>query len=99
MITTIAASVARSQFNRVLQRAARNRERFLVDRKGEPQVVILSVKDYLQNFIPEPEVLRAIRAEAERTGTARLTMRQINAEIAAYRREKRRKNAPAQGRS
>jgi prevent-host-death family protein len=97
MTRIISASAARAQFGWVLRRAASKQERFLVDRNGQPQVVILSVQDYLRNFIPEPEILRVIRENARRTGAARLTMRQINAEISACRRERRRKNGSAPG--
>jgi hypothetical protein len=70
-----------------MQRARENEERFVVDRRGEPQVVIMGIEDFIKTIAPEPAVLSAIRADSRRKGTNRLTMRQIDAEIAAYRRE------------
>jgi hypothetical protein len=72
-----------------MRRAIENGERFVVDRRGEPQVVIMGIEDFIKTIAPEPAVLRAIRSDARRKGTSKLSMRQIEAEIAAYRREQR----------
>jgi hypothetical protein len=72
-----------------MRRAIENGERFVVDRRGEPQVVIMGIEDFIKTIAPEPVVLRAIRSDARRKGTSKLSMRQIEAEIAAYRREQR----------
>jgi hypothetical protein len=71
-----------------MRRAIENEERFVVDRRGEPQVVIMGIEDFIKTIAPEPAVLRAIRSDARRKGTNKLSMRQIEAEIAAYRRER-----------
>ena len=49
-------------------------------------------------IVPKPkrgspflEALRATQAEAKGTGMDKMTMKQINAEIASYRKEKREK--------
>lgn len=76
-----------------MRRAKENNERFVVDRNGEPQVIIMSVNDFIRTIAPPPEVLEEIWAESKRKGLNKLTMREINAEIAAYRREKRKKSA------
>lgn len=70
-----------------MERARKNGERFVVDRRGEPQVVIMGIEDFIKTIAPEPAVMSAIRADARRKGTNRLTMRQIDTEIARYRRE------------
>jgi prevent-host-death family protein len=46
METDIAATQARIRFGEVMRRAAEKHERFLVQKDGVPQVVILSVDDY-----------------------------------------------------
>ena len=56
----ISAITARSQFGQIMRRASQKNERFLVDRRGEPAVIIMSVKDYIDNtadpgFIEEPD--------------------------------------------
>ena len=72
-----------------MRRAKNGRERFVVDRRGEPQVVIMGIEDFLRNVAPEPGVLAAIRTASKDAGTDKITMREINAEIAAYRRERK----------
>ncbi len=62
-------------------------ERFLVNRRREPAVIIMSVDDYLRTVAPEDRALKIIRDEAKRAGLDRLTMEEIDAEIAAHRRE------------
>ena len=89
----VSALTARTQFGQILRRAKQKDERFIVDRRGEPQVIIMSIKDYIETIAPAPKWLKEIWAESRRKGTDKLTLREINAEIAAYRKEQRQKNA------
>ena len=91
----ISALTARTQFGQIMDRAIAQKERFLVDRRGEPAVIIMSVDDYLKTIAPEDAALKAIRDASKNTGLDRLTMEEIDAEIAAYRREKH--NKPKSG--
>ena len=75
---------------KILRRVKQKNERFLVGRRGEPQAIILGIDDYINIFAPAPAWLKAIGAEAKRKGFNKLTMRQIDAEIATARRERRR---------
>jgi len=95
----ITALTARTQFGQIMRRAAKQQERFIVDRRGNPEVVIMGIKDFIRTIAPAPEVLQAIRAEARRNRTSKLTSRQIDREIAAARREQRLKNAASKRRS
>jgi prevent-host-death family protein len=99
MPKVITALTARTQFGQILRRAGRQQERFIVDRRGNPEVVIMGLKDFLKTIAPEPEVLRAIRAEAVRNKTSKLSSRQIDREITAYRRERKLKNVASNRRS
>jgi len=94
MTNVISALTARTQFGQILRRVRQKNERFLVDRRGEPQAIIMSIDDYIDTFAPTPAWLKAIGAEAKRKGLNKLTMRQIDAEIAAARRERRKTPAP-----
>ncbi len=89
MTKKISALTARTQFGQIMNRAVERGERFLVDRRGTPAVIIMSVDDYLQTIAPEDIALKNIRDEAKRSGLDKLTMEDVDAEIAAYRREKR----------
>jgi PHD/YefM family antitoxin component YafN of YafNO toxin-antitoxin module len=72
-----------------MDRAVRDKERFVVDRRGHPAVVILSVQDFLENVQSAPQWLRQAWEGARKRGLDKLTMKEIDAEIVAYRREKR----------
>jgi len=80
------ALTARTQFGQIMRRASLEQVRFVVDRRGEPQVVIMGIRDFLRTIAPEKKVVAAIRAQARRKGKDKLSMRQIEQEIRAYRR-------------
>ncbi|HUI41285.1 MAG TPA: type II toxin-antitoxin system Phd/YefM family antitoxin [Terriglobia bacterium] len=92
----VSALRARSQFGRILDRVERERRSFVVEKRGSPKAIILSVADYVRLAAPEPEILRVLGEESRRHGTDRLTARQIDALIRKTRREKRAKHAGAE---
>jgi len=83
----VSALAARTQFGQIMRRARADNQRFVVDRRGEPQVVIMGVKDFIKTIAPEKKVLAAIRAASRKNGTNKLSLRDINREIRAYRKE------------
>ena len=88
MNNVVSALTARTQFGQIMRRATQKNERFLVDRRGKASVVIMSLKDYVDTIAPAPQWLKEIQASAKRNGVDKLTMRQIDAEIAKARRER-----------
>ena len=84
----IDAHVARTQFGQIMDLAVKNNERFVVDRRGEPAVVIMSVQDFVRTAAPPPDWLQKAWAGAKRRGLDTLTLDDIDAEIAAHRRDK-----------
>jgi hypothetical protein len=88
--TRLPASIARTQFGRILERASGNRERFLVTKKGDIKAIILGIEDFLQVVGTMPPELAAIEVEAKQHGTDTLTLEKLAAEILAGRRAKRR---------
>jgi prevent-host-death family protein len=91
VLKIVPALTARTQLGQILRRVRQNNERFVVDKRGEPQAVIMSVEEYLKNFGRPPRVLDRIRQAAKKKGP--VSMRAINMEIKRYRRERRNKNA------
>ena len=83
---SIPAFIARTQFGQILERVSRNRDRFLVTRKGEVKAVILGVEDFLEAVVKTPKSLVALQRQARRRGTDKLTVEEIEEEIAAVRR-------------
>jgi hypothetical protein len=84
----IDAHLARTQFGQIMDLATKNNERFIVDRRGEPAVVIMSVQDFIRTAAPPPDWLEKAWSGAKRRGLDALTRADIDAEIAAHRRKK-----------
>ena len=85
----IDAHVALTQFGQIMDRVVEHNERFVVERRGEPAVVIMSVRDFIRTAAPPPDWLEKAWRSAKRRGLDKLTSADIDAEIAAYHREKK----------
>jgi prevent-host-death family protein len=90
----IDAHVARTQFGQIMDRAVEKNERFVVERRGQPAVVIMSVRDFIRTAAPPPDWLEKAWRGVKRRGLDKLTSADIDAEIAAYRREKKSGHRP-----
>jgi prevent-host-death family protein len=88
MTKNIPAFIARTQFGQILERASKNKERFLVTKKGEAKAIILGVEDYLLAIVKTPESLSALQEQAKRSGADKLSLEEIEKEINAVRRIK-----------
>ncbi|MGC2528391.1 MAG: type II toxin-antitoxin system Phd/YefM family antitoxin [Candidatus Acidiferrum sp.] len=87
----VTALTARTQFGQILRRVHKDKEKFVVQRRGESQAVILNVEEYLRLFAKPIPAVEAIRREAKAKGLDRITLREINREIKLARRELRNK--------
>jgi prevent-host-death family protein len=95
MQNVVSALTARTQLGQILRRASEKDERFVVDRRGKPSVIIMSVRDYIRNVAPTPAAYRAIRQEARNSGSSHMSMREIDREIASHRRQSgKKRNQP-----
>ncbi|MGA7262227.1 MAG: type II toxin-antitoxin system Phd/YefM family antitoxin [Stellaceae bacterium] len=65
----IDAHIARTQFGQIMDLATKNNERFIVDRHGEPAVVIMSVQDFIRTAAPPPDWLQKAWSGAKRRGS------------------------------
>ncbi len=90
----IDAHVARTQFGQIMDRVVEYNERFVVERRGEPAVVIMSVRDFIRTAAPPLDWLEKAWRGAKRRGLDKLTSADIDAEAAAYRREKKSVHRP-----
>ena len=79
---------AETQLKQIMDLAANERLRFVVDRQGEPSIVIMSVQEYIRLAMPAPDWLQQAWKESKENGLDTMTMEEIDAEIAEYRREK-----------
>lgn len=81
----IDAHLARTQLGQIMDLAVKNNERFIVDRRGEPAVVIMSVQDFIRTVAPPPDWLTKAWAGAKRRGLDAITLDDIEAEIDGHR--------------
>ena len=85
----IPALRARSNFGKLLKRVERDGRGLVIEKRGTPRAILLSIRDYVRLAAPEPEVLRAIGEESWRKGKASLSSRQIDRAIKATRAQKK----------
>ena len=88
MTRNVPAFIARTQFGQILERVSQNSERFVVTKKGEAKAVILGVEDFLQAVVKTPEALSALQEQSAKSGRDKLTLEEIEKEIADFRRSK-----------
>ena len=88
-------SEARANLGRVLDAAERSGTHVVIRRRGEAPVIVMNVREYIRLTCPEPESLRLAGLAARRAGLDKMTMDEINAEIDAARRERRRGHGSA----
>jgi prevent-host-death family protein len=89
MTNVVSALTARTQLGQIIKRATQKNERFVVGHRGEPSIVIMSMKDYIRTFAPAPKELKAMQATARKTGVSKLSPTQINRIVSAVRSEQR----------
>jgi prevent-host-death family protein len=87
----VSALRARANFGKLLRRVDDERRSLIIEKRGTPKAVLLSIRDYVRLAAPEPEVLKLIGEEAERNGTSTLTSREIDGIIKASRSRKRKR--------
>jgi prevent-host-death family protein len=85
----VSALSARANFGKLLNRVDDERRSLIIEKRGTPKAVLLSIRDYVKLAAPEPEVLRILGEESKRNGTNTLTSRQINQIIKATRAQKK----------
>src|SRR5437016_138557 len=84
----VSALSARTGFGKLLRRVEEEHRSFVIEKRGTPKAVLLSIRDYVRLAAPEPEILKLIGEESERQGTDKLTPRQIDQVIKAARAQK-----------
>ncbi len=87
----VSALRARANFGKMLNRVDNERRSLIIEKRGTPRAVLLSIRDYVKLATPEPEVLRIIGEESERNGTNTLSSRQIDQVIKAARAQKKKR--------
>src|SRR3974390_1873430 len=86
----VSALTARTGFGKLLQRVEDEGRSLVIEKRGSPRAVLLSIRDYVRLAVPEPEVLRIIGLESKQKGINRLDGKQVDQIIKAARKAKRR---------
>lgn len=84
----VSALRARTNFGSLLRRVEGERRSLVIEKRGTPRAVLLSIRDYVRLAAPEPEVLRIIGQESKAKGMDKLTSRQLDSVIRATRASK-----------
>src|SRR5450755_686011 len=84
----VSALRARSNFGKLLRRVDDERRSLIIEKRGIPKAVLLSIRDYVKLAAPEPEVLKFLGEESERNGTSNMSSRQIDQIIRTSRSQK-----------
>ena len=84
----VSALRARTNFGKLLQRVESERRSLVIEKRGAPRAILLSIRDYVRLAAPEPEVLTIIGEESTAKGTDALNSQQIDSTIKAARRNK-----------
>ena len=84
----VSALRARTNFGRLLQRVENERRSLVIEKRGAPRAILLSIRDYVRLAAPEPEILTIIGNESKAKGTDALNSQQIDNIIRAARHKK-----------
>jgi prevent-host-death family protein len=81
----VSALDARSNLGKLLDRVEVDQRSLVIEKRGRPRAILLSIGDYLKLAAPEPEILRILGEESKRNGTHKLTSREIDEIVQDFR--------------
>ncbi len=84
----VSALRARTNFGRLLRQVEEERQSLVIEKRGTPRAVLLSIRDYVRLAAPEPEVLKLIGEESKEKGTDNLSSERIDRIIRSTRAKK-----------
>jgi prevent-host-death family protein len=84
----VSALRARTQFGSLLRQVEENRGSLVIEKRGTPRAVLVSIRDYVRLAAPEPEILKVLGEESSRNRTDTFTSREIDQLIRKTRARK-----------
>jgi prevent-host-death family protein len=87
----VSALRARANFGKILDDVDSRGRSLVIEKRGTPKAVLLSLREYVKLAAPEPEILKIIAEQAKKKGTNLLTSRQIDREIRAARAQRKKR--------
>ena len=91
-VPVVSALRARANFGKILDDMQSRGRSMVIEKRGRPRAVLMSLREYVKLAAPEPEVLRVIGEYARRKGTNLLSSRQIDRVIKAARAERKKRS-------
>ncbi|MDD2902513.1 MAG: type II toxin-antitoxin system Phd/YefM family antitoxin [Syntrophales bacterium] len=85
----IDALTVRTKFGEIMETVEKEQVRYVVSRRGKAKIVLMSIRDYLQNIVKKPDVLVQLQMDAKKAGKDTISDKEIDAEIRAYRKSKK----------
>lgn len=82
---------ARANFGKLLSHVEDEGRSLVIEKRGTPRAVLLSLRDYVKLAAPEPEILKIIGDESKKKRTDALTSRQIDGVIKAARAQRKKR--------
>jgi hypothetical protein len=86
----VSALHARTNFGRLLRQIEEHSGSLVIEKRGTPRAILLSIRNYVRLAAPEPEVLKAIGKQSKNKGTDKFSSRQID-QVIKYARTKKAK--------
>jgi prevent-host-death family protein len=84
----VSALRARTNFGKLLQLVEEEHRSLVIEKRGAPRAILLSIREYVRLAAPEPEVLTILGEESRAKGTDALNAQQIDDIIRAARQRK-----------
>lgn len=91
MTNVITVRRATKEFPKLVKDVKGSKRRYVLSLKGKPEAVVLGFDDYLRSILrsKRSRTVTRIQEEAMARGLNKLTLKDIDAEIAAYRKSKK----------
>ncbi len=87
----VSALRVRNRLGSILRGLEEQHQSLVIEKRGVPKAVLLSIRDYVRLAAPEPEILTFLGEHSKRVGTDRLGSRQIDQIIKAARKQRRKR--------
>ncbi len=93
-LTRVTPTQLRANFGDILRRlSGKQRERFVVSKNDKAKAILLSLQDYIDLIAPDHPLMAEIHAYSVAHGGDKISMEEIDAEIAACRAVQREQDA------
>ncbi len=87
--TVVSALRARTHFGSLLRRVEENSGSLVIEKRGTPRAILISIRDYVRLAAPEPQILKVLGRESKENRTDTLSSRELDQIIRKTRAQKK----------